>query len=161
MKLHPEWIVLNRGVNGERSDQIRARFARDVLDVRPDYAIILAGVNDIYQGYPSSHVEENLNLMYNAARRAEIVPVAATILPYNTMSGKAHTSIMQLNAIVKSAADSLKIPFCDTYSVVVDPRNPTKLRGSSDGLHPDVAGYRRIGEALTHTIEAHLLSKSY
>ena len=25
MRAHPEWQVLNRGVNGERSDQIRAR----------------------------------------------------------------------------------------------------------------------------------------
>jgi hypothetical protein len=27
---HEDWKVLNRGVNGERSDQIRARFDRDV-----------------------------------------------------------------------------------------------------------------------------------
>ena len=31
MQAHPEWTVLNRGVNGERSDQIRARFERDVV----------------------------------------------------------------------------------------------------------------------------------
>ena len=34
MQAHPEWEVLNRGVNGERSDQIRARFERDVIDGR-------------------------------------------------------------------------------------------------------------------------------
>src|SRR5437870_2886142 len=28
---HPNWEVMNRGVNGERSDQIRKRFGRDVL----------------------------------------------------------------------------------------------------------------------------------
>src|SRR5262245_14539296 len=28
-KTNPDWKVLSRGVNGERSDQIRARFARD------------------------------------------------------------------------------------------------------------------------------------
>ena len=32
MKSEPPWEVLNRGVNGERSDQIAARFARDVID---------------------------------------------------------------------------------------------------------------------------------
>ena len=34
MQTHPDWRVLNRGVNGERSDQIRARFARDVIAER-------------------------------------------------------------------------------------------------------------------------------
>src|SRR5262245_4257251 len=35
MKAHPEWDVLNRGVNGERSDQIARRFDRDVLAAAP------------------------------------------------------------------------------------------------------------------------------
>ena len=48
MDAHPDWEVLNRGVNGERSDQIRARFPRDVLDVRPEAVVIIAGVNDVH-----------------------------------------------------------------------------------------------------------------
>src|SRR5438309_6212845 len=47
---HPEWTVLNRGINGETSEEIRNRLPRDVLQVRPAYAIILAGVNDIFGG---------------------------------------------------------------------------------------------------------------
>ena len=35
MQIAPRLAVLNRGVNGERSDQIRARFTRDVLDAKP------------------------------------------------------------------------------------------------------------------------------
>src|SRR5476651_759793 len=50
MQTHPDWRVLNRGVNGERSDQIRARFDRDVLTAKPDLVVIIAGVNDVYQG---------------------------------------------------------------------------------------------------------------
>ena len=50
METHPDWQVLNRGVDGERSDQIRARFARDVAQAAPDLVVIIAGVNDVYQG---------------------------------------------------------------------------------------------------------------
>src|SRR5690349_17743022 len=50
VRAHPEWTVLNRGINGQTAAQIRARFERDVLAVRPQYAILLAGVNDIYGG---------------------------------------------------------------------------------------------------------------
>src|SRR3954463_6846373 len=50
MQAHPDWQVLNRGVDGERSDQIRARFARDAAQARPEVVVIIAGVNDVYQG---------------------------------------------------------------------------------------------------------------
>src|SRR5829696_776751 len=49
---HPHWDVLNKGVNGERSDQIRAWFDRDVVDQRPAVVVLIAGVNDVYQGRP-------------------------------------------------------------------------------------------------------------
>src|SRR5262249_44314137 len=49
-RAHPEWRVLNRGVNGERTDQIAARFDRDVLAASPQLVVIIAGVNDVYQG---------------------------------------------------------------------------------------------------------------
>src|SRR5213593_2452503 len=54
---HADWRVLNRGINGERSDQIAARFRRDVIQERQRrpgddrvLVAIVAGVNDIYQG---------------------------------------------------------------------------------------------------------------
>ncbi len=153
MKLHPEWRVLNRGINGERSDQIRVRFQRDVLAAKPDYAIILAGVNDVYQGFLPDQVKQNLNLMYASVLLEGIMPLAATILPYNTMSRQAYSSIIGLNEWIKTTARQVKFPFCDTYTAVVDPDHPGKLRGSPDGLHPDVSGYRSMGEALARSIE--------
>ena len=41
MRARQDWHVLNRGVNGERSDQIRARFARDVGESTPDLVVII------------------------------------------------------------------------------------------------------------------------
>jgi lysophospholipase L1-like esterase len=42
IRMHPHWRVLNRGANGERSDQIRLRFNRDVLQARADLVVIIA-----------------------------------------------------------------------------------------------------------------------
>src|SRR3954469_10106592 len=72
MQTHPDWQVLNRGVNGERSDQIRTRFARDVAAARPSVVVILAGVNDVYQGRSAESVARELEAMYAAARAAKI-----------------------------------------------------------------------------------------
>jgi lysophospholipase L1-like esterase len=153
MKLHPDWTVLNRGINGQRSDEILRRFPRDVLGEKPDYVIILAGVNDVYQGRSVETVKSYLVAMYSRAKSAGIRVVAATILPYNTMGAREAESIRELNRWVREEAGNMKILFCDTNAAVADPHNPDMLRGSPDGLHPDVSGYRAVGERLARTIE--------
>ncbi len=153
MKLHPNWTVLNRGVNGQRSDEILRRLPRDVLLEKPDYVIILAGVNDVYQRRTAESVKSNLAAMYSGAMNAGIRVVAATVLPYNTMAQREAESIRELNQWVRREARELKILFCDTNAAVADPADPDRLRGSPDGLHPDVSGYRAMGERLARTIE--------
>src|SRR4029077_4030239 len=83
MTAHPDWRVLNRGVNGERSDQIRARFTRDAVQPRPDVVVVIAGVNDIYQGHTAETVQQALEAMYGEASAAGIPVVAGSIIPYN------------------------------------------------------------------------------
>lgn len=156
MKKHGKWEVLNRGINGERSDQILARFPRDVISERPEIVIILAGVNDIYQGFSLDKTRQNLSSMYNGAIKEKIAPVACTVLPYNTMGKKETESRASLNDWVRRESSQLKIPFCDTADAVADPNDPNRLRGSPDGLHPDVDGYRRMSEAISICIEERL-----
>jgi acyl-CoA thioesterase-1 len=154
MRTHPDWTVLNRGVNGERSDQIKARFQRDVLEENPDYVIILAGVNDIYQGAPLESVKRNLLNMYEQAIVAGIRPVAATVLPYNTASEDEKQAIHSINNWIKDTATELAIPICDTNLAVRDPSEPDRLSSSKDGHHPDVPGYRKMAEALCAIIDS-------
>jgi len=156
MRSHPDWIVLNRGVNGETAEEVRARLPRDVLGARPAYAIILAGVNDIFAGQRAETVERHLAAMYADVLDAGIVPVAATVLPYNSATARASGDILTLNAWIENLTKVLGILFCDTHAAVADPADSNRLRGSPDGLHPDVAGYRAMGEVLTRTIEDHL-----
>lgn len=160
MRSRPEWSVLNRGINGQTVGQIRARFERDVLRAKPAYVILLAGVNDIFGGSSAESVERELAAMYADAMDAGIVPVAASVLPYDRATRRATAAIVTLNVWVESLAKVLRIPFCDTHAAAADPAKPDRLRGSPDGFHPDVDGYRRMGEALTTTIEAHLARTS-
>jgi len=156
MRSHSEWTVLNRGINGETAEEIRARLTRDVLQVRPAYAIILAGVNDIFGGERPETVERHLAAMYADVLDAGIVPVAATVLPYDPATARALGDILTLNAWIENLTKVLGILFCDTHAAVADPADSTRLRGTPDGLHPDVAGYRAMGDALARTIEDHV-----
>src|SRR5213079_89870 len=60
MNAHSEWEVINQGVNAQRSDVIAARFDDDVIKLDPDVVVIIAGVNDVYQGRPAQHVKDQL-----------------------------------------------------------------------------------------------------
>jgi acyl-CoA thioesterase I len=160
MEKHGNWDVLNRGVNGERSDEILRRFARDVIAERPEIAIILAGVNDIYQGFSLDSTRQNLSAMYLGAIREKIAPVACTVLPYNTMGKREVESRSSLNGWIIKESGRLGISFCDTSASVANPQNPNMLRGSPDGIHPDVEGYRRMAEAISITIESRIRDSS-
>jgi len=150
---HPGWRVLNRGINGERADQIRARFARDVETQRPHWVILLAGVNDVYQDRPLKDAEADLLWIY---RRRQIVgdrPHRGQRAALHARDGRSSKRLAELNSWIKAAAKHEKIPFCDAAHAVADPKDPRRLKGSPDGLHPDVAGYRALGEALAKSLE--------
>ena len=153
MRAHPEWEVLNRGVNGERSDQIAARFARDVIDLTPAAVVIIAGVNDVYQGRPAQHVTEQLSAMYARARAAGIRVVAGTIIPYNTATADQNARMKAINDWIHSQGRADPgVVVVDTRAAVAAADNPDKLASSPDQLHPDAAGYRRMAEAIAPAI---------
>lgn len=160
MRAHPGWDVRNRGVNGERSDQIRARWDRDVAAANPAAVIIIAGVNDVYQGRPVEHVTRELRAMYDLAAAARIPVIAGTIVPYNTATAAQNAAMQAINAWIRDeAARDANITFADTRAAVGRDDNPDMLRSSPDGLHPDADGYKRMAGALAPAIASALKRK--
>jgi lysophospholipase L1-like esterase len=159
-RAHTDWRVLNRGISGERSDEIAARFRRDVIEERqrhggPDrfFVAIIAGVNDIYQGRSVMSVRHELEWMYEEARAARIPAVAGSILPYNTATADQNDRMHAVNAwILDYTATHPAIAFCDTRAAVAAPDQPDRLADSPDGLHPSPEGYRRMALALEQVI---------
>ena len=160
-RAHPEWQVLNRGVNGERSDEIAQRFDRDVLAHAPSAVVIIAGVNDVYQGLDIAHVTVCLRQMYDRARGARLPVVAGTIVPYNTATDLQNAKMRTINEwIAAEAGRDPNLRWADTRAAAAAPENPDRLAGSPDGLHPDVDGYRRMAEALAPAIVGALAGRS-
>jgi acyl-CoA thioesterase-1 len=150
MKAHPEWQVLNRGVNGERSDQILARFERDVVAAAPKAVVIIAGVNDVYQGRAVAHVTAQLHAMYARAAQAGIRVVAGSIIPYNTATADQNARMRQINAWIREQPG---VVFVDTRAAAAAADNADRLFESPDGLHPSAAGYRRMADAIQPVLE--------
>ena len=150
MQSHPEWEVLNCGVNGERSDEIRARFDRDVVGASPAAVVIIAGVNDVYQGRPVEHVTGHLRAMYARAATARIRVVAGSILPYNTATPEQNGRMRHINDWMRRLPGIL---FVDTRTAVAAAGNPDLLCESPDGLHPTAAGYHRMADVIRPALE--------
>lgn len=153
MTIRPEWEVLNRGVNAERTDQIAARFDRDVIGEKPRAVIIIAGVNDIYQGRSVEHATAQLSAMYKRATAAGIQVVAGTIIPFNTASPAQNAAMRQVNDWIRRQ-EGAGTAFVDTRAAVAAPGNPDLLASSPDQLHPSPAGYRRMAEAIAPVLAA-------
>jgi lysophospholipase L1-like esterase len=147
MKAHPEWEVLNRGVNAQRSDQIAARFDRDVIRPAPKAVIVIAGVNDIYQGRNIDHVTAQLRNMYDRAGRAGIRVVAGTIIPFNTATSEQNEKMRGVNEWIRAQANE-SVAVVDTRAAVAAPGKPDLLASSPDRLHPSPEGYRRMAGAI-------------
>jgi acyl-CoA thioesterase I len=155
MKAHPEWMVLNRGINGQRSDEIRARFERDVVQNGPTAVVIIAGVNDIYQGKSVEHVTGQLQAMYAQAAAAGIPVVAGSIIPFNTATPEQNQRMRRVNDWIRRQP---KVTFVDTRAAVAASGNPDMLFESPDGLHPSAAGYRRMAEVIGAALQRVLMT---
>lgn len=149
----PGWKFLNRGVNGDRTEEITIRLRKDLKDFKPRIVILLAGVNDLYQGAGVNRVTANLKAMYDLAEKSGAKVVVCSILPYDTASPEILGRIREVNGWIRGYAAVKKYVFCDTYLAAENPERPGKLLSSFDGLHPDAAGYRKIGESLAEVFK--------
>jgi lysophospholipase L1-like esterase len=87
--------------------------------------------------------------MYDRAIAAGIPIVAGSIVPYNTATDDQNARMHAINDwIAAEAGRDPRITFANTRAATAAPGQPDRLAGSPDGLHPDVAGYRRMAEVL-------------
>ena len=58
---YPEYFkkkgYINRGISGQTTPQMLVRFRSDVIDLKPDVVVILAGINDIAENTGPSSVK--------------------------------------------------------------------------------------------------------
>ena len=154
MQSHPEWEVLNRGVNGERSDQIRDRFDRDVISAGPAVVVVIAGVNDVYQGREVEHVTGTCAGCMTGPER----PVFAwwLVLILLTTRQRRNRTRRCARSMRGSGCRRTRIPtfgFADTRAAVGAPGKPDLLSDSPDHLHPSPTGYRAMAGAIRPVIE--------
>ena len=145
---HPVYFTangyVNKGISGNTTVQMQARFQADVIDLDPYCVVIEGGTNDIAQRSDDA-ILNYLKQMVEMAEAAKIRVVLGSVPPSNNFpklpAFRPEERIPGLNALIKAYADSKGIPYADYYTVLVDGNKGLKAEYQKDSIHPNAAGY--------------------
>lgn len=140
--------ILNKGVTGELSEQMLARFDSDVIRLSPKIVIILGGSNDLGWGLAPKEVFANLHDMYELSLRNGIVPIACSVPSILGFDAGIPPRIA-LNKLIQEHCRKSELRCVDLFSATIDQATGRLAsRYSSDGLHLNTDGYRKIGDTI-------------
>ncbi len=145
---HPDFFkkhnFCGRGIGGQTSTQMLARFTADVINLHPKAVVIMAGTNDVahntYWVEPDK-VVENIIAMCQLARANDIVPLIGSIPPcasfaWNPSIKDAAQTIVDINKRLRDYAEANGIVYVDYHTALADKRNGLPKELSDDGCHP-------------------------
>ena len=165
---------MDRGISGQTTPQMLIRFRADVIALRPEVVVILAGTNDIAGNtgpMTLEAIEDNLISMSELAHANRIRVVLSSLLPVSdyekTPEGQSRIQttrrppeqIKALNAWMKKYTLENKLTYLDYYSAMVDDKGFLKDELSNDGLHPNLQGYALMAPLAERAIEIALKRK--
>lgn len=143
--------MINKGVCGETTDDMKRRFAIDVIALRPDCVIISGGSNDAFLGVAAPQVADNIAAMAAAARAEGIRPVLGLPPPVNYPE---ENLLAAYRALLRAYAAKSALTVIDFRSVLAD-RDGCLRRGlHTDGVHPNEDGYALMAAAAVAVLEA-------
>ena len=136
----------NCGVWGERTDEIAARF--DACTEGAEVLVVQGGINDIAQGGDVEPAAENLRAMVQKGKARGLRVAIANVLPWNRGWPGTEEPINRLNEFIEELARDEGVPVLPFYATLESSDDPGRMRDewTSDGDHPSVEGYKRLGE---------------
>lgn len=159
------WI--NRGIGGEQTVEILARFQRDALVVRPETVFLLAGTNDIAKGGTVWQVVDNLRRMVRMGVAQGCQMIVSSVLPVSDYHKEKEARFERtaerppeiIRAINREAARMAKEEgaiFLDLHAVIADASGQMPADFAPDGLHPNAAGYAVLSPVVQNAITSGL-----
>jgi len=150
--------LINKGISGQTTVEMLSRFQKDVINVKPQLVVILAGINDIAQnsGYISNDdIAKNISEMGLMAKKHNIKVVICSVLPVTAISWNSkvknpNQKIIDLNSKLLKFANTQGFLYLDYYSSFKDELNILTY----DGLHPNKKGYLKMQPILISAIES-------
>lgn len=154
--------VINRGIGGDTTAGMLARFYPEVITAKPAFVFIMGGTNDLWWGWEVNQILGNLFSMVFQARHHGIAPVigmpppvAVTIARQNEFSppwdGYTHFEekmVVFCEKLRGHASDS-EVPLVDLQQPFLKPDQSTCTElFLPDGLHPNLTGQTIMAKSM-------------
>ena len=139
----------NCGVFGERTDQIARRLEHCARGAQ--VLIVQGGINDLAQGRRARAAADRLRAMVRRGKALGLRVALADVLPWNNGHPRFTARIDELNRLIARVGHDEHVPVLPFHDALADPARPGRMRAqlTVDGNHPDVAGYRLLGNAFS------------
>ena len=85
-----QFEIINKGINGDTTGGMLARFYSDVILNKPDVVFIMGSTNDLAAGADIGVVQANIMSMVHQAFYHNIIPVVATLIKADLPSVPRH-----------------------------------------------------------------------
>lgn len=166
MPLQDSVEVINAGIGGNTTEDLRMRIQTDVLEKKPDLVLIMAGTNDMVNSgklIDTMQYRENISVMLELLKSRDIQAVLMSPPPVDTgylymrhdpkvfKGDLPNERLHQARDILQQTAQRYEVPFIDLYSAFLLRRIPWHNRdgiimnemnsGKPDGVHPTPQGY--------------------
>ena len=136
--------VVNEGIYGETSVRGRRRLPAVLDKVRPDYVVLIEGINDCCT---VEDVESNLSAMVEGIRRRGAVPLVGTLyVSPKRERGVPARCARQVNHHIRK----LPVGLVDLDRVIRHRWDAFTI----DGIHPNMQGYALIAETVAAALAA-------
>lgn len=150
---------VGRGISGQTTPQMLVRFHQDVIELEPHVVVINAGTNDIAGNTGPSTIDmitANLKGMSQLAEASGIKVVLASITPaydYPWRPGKEPApKVAAVNQWMKGYCEGHGCVYADYHSAMSDEKGEMLEGLSTDGIHPNAAGYAIMEPIITAAI---------
>ncbi len=146
--------VLNRGISGNRTIDLKNRWDEDCIDLKPDYLSILIGVNDTWRRYDRNDItsveeyEANFRCILKRAKdelNCEIVILEPFIIPTDSSKDCWYEDLVWKIQVARKLAREFNatfIPLDGAFASKCVEMEPSYW--SLDGVHPTDAGHSFI-----------------
>jgi acyl-CoA thioesterase I len=155
---------LNRGISGNRAADLRARWQRDCVDLRPDWVSILIGINDTWRRYDSgdptsaeAYAADYRAILERtrAETEARLILCEPFVLPVPEDRRAWRADLDPKIAAVRDLArefGALYVPLDGIFAAASTRREPAFW--AADGVHPTPAGHALIAQSWLRAVEA-------
>ena len=164
--LAPEYriAVYNKGINGNTVLDLKERWQRDVLDLKPDYVSVMIGINDVWRHFDAIMQrieqvdEETFRVTYEELiqKTKPVVRQMYLMGPFMMIETKDYPMrkmVERYAAITKELAQKYDIPYIDMQERMDQfMEHLPAYMISSDHIHPNTQGHMILAKAFLDEI---------